>query len=30
MTTNLHNQIYPVRNGEVIDTWEIAGRGKAQ
>ncbi|HIN27751.1 TPA: D-TA family PLP-dependent enzyme [Candidatus Poribacteria bacterium] len=30
MTTNLHNQIYPVRNGEVIDTWEVAGRGKAQ
>ena len=30
MTTNLHDRIYPVRNGEVIDTWSVAGRGRSQ
>ena len=30
MTTNLHDRIYAVRSGEVEDTWEVAGRGKAQ
>ena len=30
MTTNLHDQLYAVRNGEVVDTWTVAGRGKAQ
>jgi len=30
MTTNLYSRIYPLRNGEVVDTWEVAGRGRAQ
>jgi D-serine deaminase-like pyridoxal phosphate-dependent protein len=30
MTTNLHDHIYAVRDGEVVDTWVVAGRGKAQ
>ena len=30
MTTNLYDQMHAVRNGEVVDTWEIAGRGKFQ
>ena len=30
MTTNLHDRLYPLRDGEVVDTWKIAGRGKAQ
>ena len=30
MTTNLHDRIYPMRNGEVEDPWMVAGRGKAQ
>ena len=30
MTTNLYDRIYAVREGEVSDTWEVAGRGKAQ
>lgn len=28
MTTNLHDRIHPVRNGEVVDVWPVAGRGK--
>ena len=28
MTTNLHNNLYPIRNGEVEGVWEIAGRGR--
>jgi D-serine deaminase-like pyridoxal phosphate-dependent protein len=30
MTTNLHDRIYAVRNGEVEEVWEVAGRGRAQ
>jgi D-serine deaminase-like pyridoxal phosphate-dependent protein len=30
MTTNLHDRIYPMRDGEVEDPWMVAGRGKAQ
>lgn len=30
MTTNLHDRIFPVRDGEVIDEWEVAGRGRSQ
>ena len=30
MTTNLHDRLYPLRDGEVVDTWKVAGRGKAQ
>ena len=30
MTTNLHDRLYPVRGGMVVDTWEVAGRGRAQ
>jgi D-serine deaminase-like pyridoxal phosphate-dependent protein len=30
MTTNLHDRIYPMRDGEVTDPWVVAGRGKAQ
>jgi D-serine deaminase-like pyridoxal phosphate-dependent protein len=30
MTTNLHDYLYPVRNGEVVDAWRVAGRGRAQ
>jgi D-serine deaminase-like pyridoxal phosphate-dependent protein len=30
MTTNLHDRIFPVRNGEVVDEWEVAGRGRSQ
>jgi D-serine deaminase-like pyridoxal phosphate-dependent protein len=30
MTTNLHDRLYAVRDGEVIDEWEVAGRGKSQ
>ena len=30
MTTNLHDRIHAVRNGEVEEIWEVAGRGKAQ
>jgi len=30
MTTNLHDRIYPMRNGDVVDTWQVAGRGRAQ
>jgi len=30
MTTNLHDRLYPVRGGEVLDCWPVAGRGRAQ
>jgi len=30
MTTNLHNEVYAVRNGNVEATWEVAGRGKVK
>lgn len=30
MTTNLHDTVYAVRNGEVEATWRVAGRGKVQ
>ena len=30
MTTNLHDRIHPVRDGEVVDTWTVAGRGRSQ
>ncbi len=30
MTTNLHDRLYPMRDGEVGDPWMVAGRGKAQ
>ena len=30
MTTNLHNQVYAVRNGQVEATWRVAGRGKVR
>ena len=30
MTTNLHDQIHAVRDGEVVDTWPVAGRGRSQ
>ena len=30
MTTNLYNRMYALRNGEVADEWEVAGRGRAQ
>ena len=30
MTTNLHDQVYAVRNGTVEATWRVAGRGKVQ
>ena len=30
MTTNLHDRIYAVRNGEVEEVWEVAGRGRGQ
>ena len=30
MTTNLHDRLYPMRNGDVMDTWQVAGRGRAQ
>ena len=29
-TTNLYDRMYAVRDGEVVDTWEVAGRGRAQ
>jgi D-serine deaminase-like pyridoxal phosphate-dependent protein len=28
MTTNLHDQVYAVRNGTVEATWKVAGRGR--
>ena len=30
MTTNLHDRLYAIRNGEVVEEWEVAGRGRAQ
>ena len=30
MTTNLHDQVFAVRNGTVEATWRVAGRGKVQ
>ena len=30
MTTNLYNRMYALRDGEVVDEWEVAGRGRAQ
>ena len=29
MTTNLHDYLFAMRNGEVVDTWKVAGRGRA-
>ncbi len=30
MTTNLHDRLYAVRGEEVVDVWDVAGRGKSQ
>jgi D-serine deaminase-like pyridoxal phosphate-dependent protein len=30
MTTNLHDRMHAIRKGEVVETWEVAGRGKLQ
>jgi D-serine deaminase-like pyridoxal phosphate-dependent protein len=30
MTTNLHDTVYAVRNGQVEATWTVAGRGRVQ
>jgi D-serine deaminase-like pyridoxal phosphate-dependent protein len=30
MTTNLHDEVYAVRNGNVEATWKVAGRGKVK
>ena len=30
MTTNLHDRLHPMRNGDVVDTWQVSGRGRAQ
>ena len=30
MTTNLHDEIYAVRNGKVEAVWQVAGRGKVK
>jgi len=30
MTTNLHDRLYAVRGDEVVEEWEVAGRGKSQ
>ena len=30
MTTNLHDEVYAVRNGNVEHVWKVAGRGKVQ
>ena len=30
MTTNLHDRLFAIRNGEVVEEWEVAGRGRAQ
>ena len=30
MTTNLHDRLHAVRRGEVMDTWEVAGRGRGR
>jgi len=30
MTTNLHDRLYPMRSGEIVDVWPVAGRGRSQ
>ena len=30
MTTNLHDEVYATRNGEIEDVWIVAGRGKVR
>ena len=30
MTTNLYDRMHAVRGGEVVDSWQVAGRGRAQ
>ena len=30
MTTNLHDRLFAIRQGEVVEEWEVAGRGRAQ
>jgi D-serine deaminase-like pyridoxal phosphate-dependent protein len=30
VAVNLHERVYGIRNGEVEETWEVAGRGKLQ
>ena len=30
MTTNLHNRLYAIRDGEVVEEWAVEGRGRAQ
>jgi D-serine deaminase-like pyridoxal phosphate-dependent protein len=30
MTTNLHDRLYAIRGDEVVEVWEVAGRGKGQ
>ncbi len=30
MTTNLHDRLYAIRGDEVVEVWEVAGRGKSQ
>ncbi|MDA0337983.1 MAG: alanine racemase [bacterium] len=30
MTTNLHDRLYVLRDGEVVDEWPVAGRGRSQ
>ena len=30
MTTNLHDRLFALRNGEVVEEWPVAGRGRAQ
>ena len=30
MTTNQHDRLYPMRNGEIVDVWPVEGRGRSQ
>jgi D-serine deaminase-like pyridoxal phosphate-dependent protein len=30
VAVNLHERVYGIRNGEVEEVWEVAGRGKLQ
>lgn len=30
MTTNLHDRLFALQDGEVIDEWSVAGRGRSQ
>ena len=30
MTTNLHDRLFVLKNGQVIDEWAVAGRGHSQ